>query len=98
MRALAHPLRLTLLRLLTSDGPATAPQLAAKAGVSVASADYHLKQLAKYKFIEHTHATRQGKERPWRARVRGLRWNAGTNQSPEFEAASRLLREHLITH
>jgi DNA-binding transcriptional ArsR family regulator len=93
MRALAHPLRLNLLRELSLHGPATATQLAQRVGVSVPSAGYHLQQLAKYGFIEDAERPERGRDRPWRARARGLRWSAGTDRSPDFVAASRLLRE-----
>jgi DNA-binding transcriptional ArsR family regulator len=96
MRALAHPLRLTLLRLLTRDGPATATQLAAKAGVSVPSAGYHLTQLAKYGFIEDAEPGGPGRQRPWRARARGIRWR-GTAGDLAHDEPSRLLRDHLVT-
>ncbi|MGH3746109.1 MAG: helix-turn-helix domain-containing protein [Micromonosporaceae bacterium] len=98
MRALAHPLRLTLLRLLSEEGPATATQLAARADVSVPSAGYHLKQLAKYGFVEDAAPDGKGRERPWRARVRGIRWAAGAGGPAEFTEASRLLRSEFITH
>ncbi|MFB6981575.1 ArsR/SmtB family transcription factor [Streptomyces scopuliridis] len=97
MRALAHPLRLVLLRMLSEGGPATATQLATQAGVSVASAGYHLGQLAKYGFTEDASPGRKGRERPWRARVQGVRWAAGSGD-PAFAAASRLLRGELIDH
>lgn len=97
MRALAHPLRLKLLRELSLDGPATATQLAKRAGASVASAAYHLQQLAKYGFIEDADPPERGRDRPWRVRARGVQWSAGTEQSSEFVAASRLLREQFTT-
>jgi DNA-binding transcriptional ArsR family regulator len=98
MRALAHPLRLTLLRELSERGPATATQLAERAAVSVPSASYHLKQLAKYGFIEDAEPPERGRDRPWRARRRGMRWSAGSDQSADFVAASRLLRDKFTAH
>lgn len=97
MRALAHPLRLTLLRLLSEEGAATATQLSARTGHSVASVAYHLTKLAKYGFIEDDDGS-HGRARPWRARARGIRWSAGTGRSTEFVAASRLLRREFVQH
>lgn len=98
MRALAHPLRLTLLRELSERGPATATQLAERASVSVPSASYHLKQLAKYGFVEDAEPPERGRDRPWQARRPGVRWSAGSDRSADFVAASRLLRDRFTTH
>src|SRR4051794_27883368 len=51
LRALAHPVRLELLERLT-DGPLTATQAASIVGESQASCSFHLRQLAKYGFVE----------------------------------------------
>lgn len=97
MRALAHPTRLRLLRLLTERGPATATQLAPQAKASVASVAYHIGQLAKYGFVEDVPGA-TGRARPWRARSRGLRWSSGYGAPDEFVDASRLLRHHFVRH
>lgn len=65
IRALAHPLRLTLLDVLDDVGPATATQCAEATGESVASCSYHLRILARHGFIER--AEDSGRDRPWRA-------------------------------
>jgi predicted ArsR family transcriptional regulator len=65
MRALAHPRRLDLLELLFAEGPMTASQCAERVGDSPASCSYHLRQLAKWGFVEETGEGR-GRERPWR--------------------------------
>lgn len=64
IRALSHPLRLELMDLLHELGEATATECAAEVGESVASCSFHLRQLAKYGFVEP--ADRRGRERPWR--------------------------------
>ncbi|MEU3568589.1 helix-turn-helix domain-containing protein [Kitasatospora sp. NPDC036755] len=66
LRGLAHPLRVKLLGLLRSDGPATVTRLAERAGVSTASASYHVRQLAAYGFAEPDPRP-SGRERWWRA-------------------------------
>lgn len=65
IRALAHPLRLTLLELLRDEEDLTATRAAALTGESAASCSFHLRMLAKYGFAER--AAARGKEKPWRA-------------------------------
>jgi DNA-binding transcriptional ArsR family regulator len=66
IRALAHPLRLDLLQLLGASGPATAAQCGRVLGVSQASCSFHLRQLAKYGFVEDAGPGRDRRERQWR--------------------------------
>jgi DNA-binding transcriptional ArsR family regulator len=64
LRALAHPIRLRILDVLRERESATATEVSAEVGESVASCSYHLRILAKYGFIrpaEH----RTGREKPW---------------------------------
>ncbi|WP_064706113.1 winged helix-turn-helix domain-containing protein [Rhizobium bangladeshense] len=66
LKALAHPVRLRMLGMLRIDGPATATQLAVRLGLNSGATSYHLRQLAKYGFIEESpHASRR--DRWWRA-------------------------------
>lgn len=78
IRALAHPLRLDLLELLTASGPATAAHCGRVLGQSQASCSFHLRQLAKYGFVEDAGPGKDRRERTWRVpeprptlRVRG---------------------------
>lgn len=96
LRALAHPIRLKLLELLTVDGPATGKTLAGLTGESTASVSYHVGQLAKWGLVEPAVDLARGRERPWRATSRGFTWTATGDGSPEFTAASRALREQFI--
>ncbi len=66
IRALAHPLRLDLLELLATGTPATAAQCGRVLGVSQASCSFHLRQLAKYGFVEDAGPGRDRRERTWR--------------------------------
>jgi DNA-binding transcriptional ArsR family regulator len=66
IRALAHPLRLDLLQVLGAGGPATAAQCGRILGVSQASCSFHLRQLAKYGFVEDAGPGRDRRERQWR--------------------------------
>jgi len=64
IRAMAHPLRIRLLELLFADGPLTASQCAEQVGESPASCSFHLRQLAKYGYVEEAGGGK-GRERPW---------------------------------
>jgi DNA-binding transcriptional ArsR family regulator len=65
LRALAHPLRLTLLEELATLGQATATELAERVGESPANCSWHLRQLARHGFIEEAGGG-TGRARPWR--------------------------------
>src|ERR1035438_78848 len=70
LRALAHPLRLRMLSLLTGAAMSAA-ELARELGVSQALASYHLRQLADAEAVElaEERSRRGGKERRYRYRV-----------------------------
>jgi DNA-binding MarR family transcriptional regulator len=54
IRALAHPLRLELQSIVGRTGKITAADAARELGISHALASHHLRQLAKYGFVEQT--------------------------------------------
>ncbi len=68
IRALAHPIRLQLLDLLT-EREATASECAIAIGESPASCSFHLRTLEKYGYIER--AEPRGREKPWRVVAHG---------------------------
>ena len=67
LRALAHPLRVRMLGLLRSEGPATATGLAARIGESSGTTSYHLRQLAGADLVVEDEERGNGRERWWRA-------------------------------
>ncbi len=67
---MAHPFRLTLLDLVERRGTLTSAQASALTGESTASCSFHLRQLAKYGFIERAEAA-DGRERPWKRATAG---------------------------
>jgi DNA-binding transcriptional ArsR family regulator len=85
VRALAHPLRLQLLDLLRFDGPATATELGRRLGESSGSTSYHLRQLARYGFIDEA-PVRGGRERHWRFRHRQVLLESGGDCGRELLA------------
>jgi DNA-binding transcriptional ArsR family regulator len=76
LRALAHPLRMSLLAALRSDGPSTASRLAERLGESSGATSYHLRQLAGFGFVEEVPDEGTGRERWWRALHRSTRWDS----------------------
>jgi predicted ArsR family transcriptional regulator len=71
MRAMAHPLRIALIELLSHTGTLTATQASEVLGESPANCAFHLRTLAKYGFVEEAGGGR-GRERPWRRAQSGV--------------------------
>lgn len=67
LKALSHPVRLRILGLLRTLGPATASQIARRLGVNSGATSYHLRQLAEHGFIEEAPDLGTRRERWWRA-------------------------------
>jgi DNA-binding transcriptional ArsR family regulator len=67
LRGLAHPLRIRILGILRTEGPATATQLARALGESSGTTSWHLRQLAEHQFIEEVPDLGNKRERWWRA-------------------------------
>lgn len=88
LRALAHPRRVEILDLLIADGPLTASACAARLGDSAASCSYHLRQLARFGFVEEAEGGR-GRNRPWRWVPMGNQFEA-TGTPAEQSAAEAL--------
>lgn len=88
LRALAHPLRLKLGALVAREGAITAADAARQLGISQALASHHLRQLAKYGFVEPAEAGNH-RERPWRATATSHRWEPG--ESAEAREAADLM-------
>jgi DNA-binding transcriptional ArsR family regulator len=74
MRALAHPVRLALMDALTLDGKLTATQASQIVGESPANCSFHLRQLAKYGFVEEA-GRGTGRQRPWRLKTMSITVN-----------------------
>lgn len=73
LRALAHPLRIRILRALGEYGPATASRLADRLDESSGATSYHLRQLAAYGFVEEETGRGTARERWWKAAHQGTR-------------------------
>ncbi|HVA73811.1 MAG TPA: helix-turn-helix domain-containing protein [Acidimicrobiales bacterium] len=93
VRALAHPLRLELLDVLRFGGPSTATLLAGRLNESSGATSYHLRQLARYGFVEEVEQS-GGRERWWRYRERKVSVPAGADD----ETGGRAVAAALLTH
>jgi DNA-binding MarR family transcriptional regulator len=76
MRAMAHPLRLDLIELLGTVGPSTAAECARRLGSTQASCSFHLRQLAKYGFVQKAEPRDDARERPWQLTDIEQRWSS----------------------
>jgi DNA-binding transcriptional ArsR family regulator len=98
LKALAHPVRIALLEALSLEGAMTATEVGEKIGESPTTCSFHLRQLAKYGFVEEAGGGK-GRARPWRMTSIGMRFGA-PNDDPEAEVAAgvlgRLMRERQL--
>jgi len=67
LKALTHPVRVRMLGILRTDGPATATALATRLGLNTGATSYHLRQLAQHGFVEDDRERGSGRERWWQA-------------------------------
>jgi DNA-binding MarR family transcriptional regulator len=74
IRALAHPLRHDLMSIIGRLGRATTADAARELGISHGLASHHLRQLAKYGFVEQVKG-KDHRERPWRLVATSHNWS-----------------------
>jgi DNA-binding transcriptional ArsR family regulator len=101
LRALAHPLRLRLIGLLRTEGPATVSTLAGAVGEAIPLVSYHLRQLADHGFIEPApELAKDRRETWWRASHDMTSWSiTDFLDTPErLDALGVLQREVLRRH
>ncbi len=95
LRALTHPVRIALLEALVLHGAMTATEVGERIGESPTTCSFHLRQLAKYGFVEEAGGGK-GRSRPWRLTSVGMQF-ATVHDDPETEIAAgalvRMLRE-----
>ena len=98
LRALAHPVRIALYEELAFGGAMTATELGERIGETPTTCSFHLRQLAKYGFVEEAGGGR-GRARPWRLTTIGTEFSpASGDKEAEFasEATLRLFRERQL--
>ena len=88
LRALAHPRRMEIIDLLIAEGPLTASQCATRLSDSAASCSYHLRQLARFGFVEEAEGGRGTEPTlalgPGRKPVRGERVAGRAGRRPKL--------------
>ncbi|HZB51486.1 MAG TPA: helix-turn-helix domain-containing protein [Mycobacteriales bacterium] len=90
--ALAHPVRSALLSHLMAVGPRTATECAGAVGASASNCSWHLRQLARFGFVERAGEAADGRERPWQAAATGFDFSpAGQADEPAVRAAAQTL-------
>jgi predicted transcriptional regulator len=94
LRAMTHPVRLALLEVLNLHQALTATEAGELIGESPTTCSFHLRQLAKYGFVEEA-GDAPGRRRPWRLATRGVRFSAASGD-PEMGAASTALEGLLV--
>lgn len=98
IRALAHPLRHDLMSILGRLGQATTADAARELGISHGLASHHLRQLAKYGFVEQVKG-KDHRERPWRMVATSFNWNkarATTEGSVAVDVLEQMTAERTI--
>ena len=91
IRALAHPLRHDLMSIIGRLGRATTADAARELGISHGLASHHLRQLAKYGFVEQVEG-KDHRERPWRLVATSYNWT-GATATPEGAGAVDVLEQ-----
>jgi DNA-binding transcriptional ArsR family regulator len=94
LSALAHPVRIGIMELLTVSGPLTATELADLLDESPANCSWHLRKLAEHHFVEEAGGG-IGRQRPWRVTQVGLAWDE-EGASPAEVRAGRALEQMLL--
>src|ERR1700722_4167684 len=89
MRALTHPVRVAMLEALTLGGAMTATELGEQIGESPTTCSFHLRQLAKYGWVEEAGGGK-GRARPWRLATIGFQTSVAQEDPDTSLAASAL--------
>ncbi|MDX6360803.1 MAG: hypothetical protein QOH37_3857 [Nocardioidaceae bacterium] len=94
LNALAHPVRIAIMELLTVSGPLTATELADRLDETPANCSWHLRKLAEHRFVEEAGGG-IGRQRPWRVTQIGLAWDE-EDATPSQVRAGRALEQMLL--
>jgi len=92
LKALAHPLRVKILDVLSTYGEFTASGLGERLGESSGATSYHLRQLEKHNFVREVEGRGTGRERWWERVPGGIMvGNPHDDSTPSERAASKLV-------
>jgi DNA-binding transcriptional ArsR family regulator len=89
LRALTHPVRVAILEALTIGGSMTATELGEQIGESPTTCSFHLRQLAKYGWVEEAGGGK-GRARPWRLATIGFQTSTADDDPDTSLAATAL--------
>ena len=97
LKALAHPLRVQLLDILSQYGPQTASSMGKRVGESSGATSYHLRQLARHGLVREIENRGSGRERWWE-RPRGALTvsTSSSEQDPAVREAARQVNRHFV--
>lgn len=98
LRALAHPVRLRLIRLLRMYGPSTATRLAERLGLNSGATSYHLRQLAGAGLVEEESGRGNARERWWRSVHRTTWFDEADLAEHEPEATMAFMQSLVTAH
>jgi DNA-binding transcriptional ArsR family regulator len=97
LRAVAHPIRSRILALLRYEGPATASELGRRLDESSGSTSYHLRQLARFGFVEEDPEQANKRDKRWRAAHMTTSWHrAELSDDPEWRQISDALERRQL--
>jgi DNA-binding transcriptional ArsR family regulator len=98
LKALTHPLRRQILRLLTQIGPATVTTLGEHTGADPGQLSFHLRELAKRGFIiEAPELARDRRERWWRVPSGSVSWSTEDFSDPDGRAIADTVQRMTVT-
>ncbi|MCB9994464.1 MAG: helix-turn-helix transcriptional regulator [Hyphomicrobiaceae bacterium] len=98
LKALVHPERLRMLGLLRIEGPATATMIARRMGLSSGSTSYHLRQLARFGFIETAEDLGDRRDRWWRAAHDMTQYDNAELSGDDLEAGLAMTQAIISSH
>jgi len=91
LKALAHPVRVALIETLGIEGPLTATEAGERIGETPTTCSFHLRQLAKYGFVEEAGGGK-GRSRPWRVPDVGLSFSSDQDDPEAAIVANTVAR------
>ncbi len=90
LKALAHPLRWSLIEVLAVEGSATAARCAELLDETQATCSFHLRQLGRFGLAEQAPSSSR-RERPWRLRSVRQSWSTEPTGEQARDDAARAL-------
>ena len=95
LKALAHPARLAVVDELYQGVERTSSELAELTGLTPSAMSYHLRALERWGVVERGEPREDGRERPWRAMGRTLRFDPETVSASATDVIAATTLEHL---